>query len=155
MMKKILFVCTGNICRSPSVEGVFRSKLEKLGILQKFTIDSAALYAYHVGETPDYRAINEAERRGIDLNEIHARQIILDDFYEYDLILGMTDEHINFLEAKKPQDSSSEIDLFLKYAGNFEDDQLADPFYGGENAFTNMFDRIETACDKIISKLTS
>ncbi len=154
-MKKILFVCTGNICRSPSTEGVFRHKLKKLGILQKFIIDSAALYAYHVGELPDYRAINEAERRGVNLSEIHARQVILDDFYEYDLILGMTNEHINFLEAKKPQDSNAEIDLFLRYAGNSKEDELSDPYYGGEESFKTMFDQIEMACDEIITKITS
>jgi len=154
-MKKILFVCTGNICRSPSAEGVFRDKLKKLGILQKFIIDSAALYAYHVGELPDYRAINEAESRGVDLSEIHARQVILDDFYEYDLILGMTEEHLSFLEAKKPQDSNAEIDLFLRYADDSKEDELSDPYYGGEESFKTMFDQIETACDKIIAKITA
>jgi len=153
-MNRILFVCTGNICRSPAAEAVCRNKLKEVGILEKYEIDSAAIHAYHVGESPDYRTVNEGERRGLNLAQIHARQITLDDFYQYDLILGMTEEHLSFLKSKQPADSAAKVDILPNYVESENYKEIIDPYYGGEGHFSEMYDSLEEIMDKLVLKIT-
>jgi protein-tyrosine phosphatase len=153
-MRKILFVCTGNICRSPAAELICRNKLEKLGISTQFELDSAAIQAHHTGETPDYRIFLEGEKRGLNFSQTHSRKIHLDDFFQFDLILGMTKHHVDFLQSHKPHDARVVISLFSNYVDKSYYDDIKDPYYGNMEDFSEMFDHIEDLAEKLILKIT-
>jgi protein-tyrosine phosphatase len=149
---KILLVCTGNICRSPSAEGVLAHKAKSLGL--NFKVDSAGTHAYHVGENPDPRSVQHAKKRGYDISEIVARKFDFADFYEFDLIFALDRSHFSHLMNLYPDNANAELHLFLDYAGMGEQD-VPDPYYGGAKGFENVLDLIEQASDNIIKKLSS
>lgn len=139
---KILFVCTGNICRSPTAEGVFRHMVEEAGLGQSITTDSAGTHGYHVGEPPDSRSCAAAQTRGFDLSALRARKVKASDFQDFDLILAMDQGHFAHLIAMRPRDARAEVKLYLDFHPDGSGD-VPDPYYGGAEGFTQVLDMIE------------
>ncbi|WP_444998316.1 low molecular weight protein-tyrosine-phosphatase [Aliikangiella sp. IMCC44359] len=158
MSYSILFVCLGNICRSPTAEGVFRKlATEKLGHL-KLNIDSAGTAAHHVGENADPRTIQAASNRGYDLSNIISRQVVDEDFETYDMILAMDKSNFNYLinqaKSSKNDQHINKIKLFLKeFASNSVYSEVPDPYYGGDKGFDLVIDLIEDASSGLIEGL--
>ena len=139
---RVLFVCTGNICRSPTAEGVFRAFAEKASL--PVAVDSAATHDYHVGEPPDGRATAHARRRGYDLSELRARQVAPGDFREFDLLIAMDRGHLQFLQQMSPPEHRHKVRLFLEFAGQADAD-VPDPYYGAAEGFEQVLDLVEAA----------
>ncbi len=151
-MYNILFVCTGNICRSPTAEGVLRHRLALHGLEDKVQVDSAGTHAYHVGEAPDMRSVAAAKKRGILIGDLRARKIAPADFHRFQLILGLDAEHVRLLRLMSPSSSISTVDLFLNYVhGKMQD--VPDPYYGDERGFEHVLDLAEAGADAMITKL--
>ena len=148
---KILFVCTGNICRSPTAEGVFKRLLEDAGLDEQVVVDSAGTGDWHVGEPPDTRAQKAARARGVDLADIRARQVAEADFANFDLILAMDRGHLRELERVRPDDTTAEISLFLTYAPDVGMIDLPDPYFGDDTGFETVLDLIETAGEGLLA----
>jgi protein-tyrosine phosphatase len=142
---KVLFVCMGNICRSPTAEGVFRHVIQQQGTADRFMVDSAGTHAYHVGEQPDRRAQQTARARGIDLAFIRARKVTRSDFAEFDYILAMDSDNYQNLLAICPAEYEDKVKLFLDYATNSHEQDVPDPYYGGQQGFEHVFDLVEDA----------
>jgi protein-tyrosine phosphatase len=142
---KVLFVCMGNICRSPTAEGVFRHVIQQQGTADRFMVDSAGTHAYHVGEQPDRRAQQTARARGIDLAFIRARKVTRNDFAEFDYILAMDSDNYHNLLAICPAEYEDKVQLFLDYATNSHEQDVPDPYYGGQQGFEHVFDLVEDA----------
>jgi len=151
-MYKILFVCTGNICRSPTAEGVLRHHVEAAGLADKVMIDSAGTHAYHVGEAPDRRSVMAAKKRGIHIDGLRARKVAPEDFREFDLILGLDSEHLQHLKRMAPKDAKAHTDLFLEYCGGTGEKEVPDPYYGEEHHFEHVLDLIESGTKPLIEK---
>lgn len=150
MKTKILFVCMGNICRSPTAQGVFQS-LVKAGNLQDFVMsDSAGTHDFHVGEAPDQRAVNAASKRGYDLTETRARKIQLSDFSEYDYILAMDWENLALLQRMCPRGLQHKLQLLMRFATEYEAATINDPYHGGPQGFEQALDYIEDACNGLM-----
>jgi protein-tyrosine phosphatase len=152
-MYKVLFVCTGNICRSPTAEGVLRHRAEAQGLADRILVDSAGTHAYHVGEAPDQRSVKAAKKRGILIDGLRARKVAPGDFHEFDLILGLDFEHVQHLRRMAPKDAKAETALFLEYAGNLREKEVPDPYYGDEHHFEYALDLIEAGVEPLIEKL--
>lgn len=135
----------GNICRSPTAEGVFRSLLRKQKIEHQFIVDSAGTHAYHIGEAPDLRAQKVAKNRDIDLSLQKARKVVLGDFEAFDYLLAMDNDNYEILLQSCPEKLKYKIKLFLKYAPHLDSYQVPDPYYGGEYGFEKVLDMIEVA----------
>ncbi|NQY51144.1 MAG: low molecular weight phosphotyrosine protein phosphatase [Piscirickettsiaceae bacterium] len=142
---KILFVCMGNICRSPTAEGVFNKLLDDLGITKQFLIDSAGTHNYHVGKSPDVRSQQTAHKRGIHLSNIRARKVSSLDFDKFDYILAMDADNYNHLLESSHNRYHHKIHLFLKFAHNCKKNNVPDPYSGDQNGFERVFDLIEDA----------
>jgi len=141
---KILFVCMGNICRSPTAEGAFRSIVERNNQSQNFEIDSAGTNAYHVGHAPDKRAQETAINNGVDLSSQRARQVHESDFYYFDYIIAMDEDNLRRLKSICPEDSHSKIELMLDYSSENPVTSVPDPYYEGK--FDEVFKMIHSAC---------
>jgi protein-tyrosine phosphatase len=142
---RILFVCMGNICRSPTAEGVMRRLVQERAPHLTLEIDSAGTHDYHVGEPPDSRAIAAAARRGIDLRSLRARQVNDEDFERFDLIVAMDRlNHVTLIERAPPV-ARERIRLFMEYAGNANVQDVPDPYYGGPLGFEQVLDLAEEA----------
>lgn len=149
---RILFVCLGNICRSPTAEGVLRHKLQQAGLAERITVDSAGTSDWHVGKAPDTRTRLAAQRRGYDLATLRGRQVEAADFARFDLILAMDLSNLQQLEALRPAGAKGELDLFLRrYALAL--DEVPDPYYGGEDGFEQVLDLLEQAGDALLVEL--
>lgn len=148
-MTKILFVCLGNICRSPTAEGVFRTRAAQAGL--KVEVDSAGTGAWHVGEAPDRRAQTEAAKRGYDLSAQRARQVTADDFHHFDHIIAMDRSNLRNLSAMAPANARANVRLFLSFAPDCEREEVPDPYY--EGGFDYALDLIEAASDGLIESL--
>jgi protein-tyrosine phosphatase len=155
VMVKVLFVCLGNICRSPSAEGVFRKLLISRGLEQQVHIDSAGTHAYHVGEPPDARAQQAAARRGVDLADLRGRQVTVEDFTTYDYVLAMDRENLHNLERICPMDASHKLRLFMDFAHNWSNEEVPDPYFGGKRGFEQVLDMIEDAAEGLLAELLS
>lgn len=153
-MKSVLFVCLGNICRSPTAEGVFRRRAEQRGLLAGLDVDSAGTGDWHVGKAPDPRAREAAATRGYDLSSLRARQVRVSDFDQYDLILAMDQDNFSDLAAMQPTDGKARLQLFLEYAG-MPGAEVPDPYYGGQRGFDQVLDLVEKACDGLLDALES
>lgn len=150
---KILFVCLGNICRSPLAEEVFRSYLRNKDKDKDYFIDSAGLISYHRGELPDLRMRRHAARRGYTLTH-HSRPITSDDFYEFDYIIGMDESNILKLKDMAPGlEEINKIHRMVEYCDNPIFDHVPDPYYGGEQGFENVIDMIESACENLLNAI--
>ncbi len=149
----ILFVCLGNICRSPVAEGVFRQKIHDAGLVGEVTIDSAGTAAWHVGKSPDSRMIRAAATRGYDLTPLRARQAMARDFEEFDHIIAMDKENYANLEALRPAKAKAKLSLFLDYAEDVAEEEVPDPYFGGTDGFFQVIDMVEAASDGLITAL--
>ena len=150
---RVLFVCLGNICRSPTAEGVFRHLVEEQGESDWIQIDSAGTHAYHVGSSPDQRAQQAALKRGIDLSALRGRQAIVDDFDSFDYLLAMDEENYGNLIHIAPEDKEHKIKMFLSYSANFNETDVPDPYYGGDQGFEHVLDLIEDASQGFLRHL--
>ena len=151
--RSVLFVCMGNICRSPTAEGVFRHLLGREAPELDVEIDSAGTHAYHIGDQPDQRAQAAAIRRGIDLSTIRARKVSANDFSRFDLILAMDEDNLALLVDFCPPDQHHKLRLFLEYAVEAGVENVPDPYYGGANGFEQVLDLVEVAALGLISEL--
>jgi protein-tyrosine phosphatase len=142
---KVLFVCMGNICRSPTAEGVFCSLLEQQQVFDQFTIDSAGTHAYHVNEAPDLRAQRAAKERDVNLSQIRARKVIFADFEDFDYILAMDEDNHAILMESCPDQFKDKIKYFLEYAPHLDTLEVPDPYYGGKYGFDRVLDMVEEA----------
>lgn len=148
-MIKVLFVCMGNICRSPTAEGVFRHKVEQLSLENKISIDSAGTHAYHVGSPPDTRAQNAALKRDIDLSSQCARRVSSDDFSEFDYIVAMDESNKDDLLSICPAGYENRVHLFLDFADSNET-EVPDPYYGQGRGFEIVLNLVEDASDGLL-----
>ncbi len=152
-MTRILFVCMGNICRSPMAEGVFQKLLEREGLAGQVLIESAGTHAYHVGKAPDERAIRAARERGIDISHLRARQVEPGDFEEFDLVLVMDEQNYDTLLFTGARKHQHKLGYLLDYAPHLKTRNLPDPFYGTEPGFDRVLDMIEDACEGLLQHL--
>jgi protein-tyrosine phosphatase len=149
-MKKILFVCLGNICRSPAAEGIFKQKVQEQGLEAAYHIDSAGTYGYHEGELPDSRMRSHALQRGYKLTS-RSRPIKEDDFRKFDLIIGMDDNNIYNLKRLAPdREAQQKIRLMTDYCQYYKDDHVPDPYYCGPSGFEHVLDLLEDACEGLL-----
>jgi protein-tyrosine phosphatase len=151
----ILVVCTGNICRSPTGEGVLRSLAEKRGIGDRVVVRSAGTHDYHVGERPDPRAIKHAGKRGYDLKSQRAMQVRSQHFHEYDYILAMDREHLRILRSMAPEGATAELGLFLDASRQWEGEDVPDPYYGSAEGFERVLDMVEEAAEGWIDRVAA
>ncbi|WP_252181349.1 low molecular weight protein-tyrosine-phosphatase [Azospirillum sp. B4] len=149
----ILFVCTGNICRSPTAEGVMRRRLAMDGLSDRVTVASAGTHGYHVGEAPDIRAVEAARYRGVDLSALRARRVDAEDIQRYDLVLAMDRDHLDFLRRLAPPALRDRVQLFLDYAPDHKGHDVPDPYYGAEDQFDVVLDLIEAAADGLLDEI--
>ena len=147
---KVLFVCTGNICRSPTAEGVFRKLVREAGLAERIAVASAGTHGYHVGEPPDERACAAALRRAVDISAQRAQRVKRAHFEEFDLILAMDRGHYRMLRAMAPPSAADRVRLFLDYAPELGTKDVPDPYYGGPDGFEDVLDMIETAAAKLL-----
>lgn len=150
---RVLFVCMGNICRSPTAEGVTRAIAVLKGVAECFEFDSAGTHGYHVGEPPDVRTRKAAARRGYDLSALRARQINSYDFVRFDHILAMDCDNLNLLQQACSAEHRRKLGLFLDYAIACDDSEVPDPYYGGPEGFDRVLDLVEDAAAGLIDKL--
>ncbi len=152
-MVKILFVCMGNICRSPTAEGVFRRKVADAGLEGTVHIDSAGTIAYHVGHPPDRRAQEAARKRGIDLSSQRARKVSQTDFIDFDYVIAMDSDNRYELEDICPAGYEERLHMFLKFARNSDAIDVPDPYYGGGRGFEIVLDLVEDASEGLLQHL--
>lgn len=153
---RILFVCLGNICRSPAAEGVFRARAEQAGLLTQLEIDSAGTGDWHVGHAPDERMQRAAQRRGYPLDALRARQVTPQDLDDFDLIFAMDEQNLSHLKAMALTDEAADkIQLFLSLAPELAEHEVPDPYYGGPDGFDHVLDLIEVASDALLKRLSA
>jgi len=150
---RVLFVCMGNICRSPTAEGVFRAYAQRHAPGLDIEIDSAGTHAYHVGEPPDPRTIDAAARRGIDLADLRARQVHDDDFERFDLILAMDRLNHATLLDRSPPEHRKRIRTLLEFASRTAPAEVPDPYYGGASGFEDVLDLVESAAEGLLAEI--
>ena len=141
----VLVVCTGNICRSPTGEGVLRHLARERGLADRFTVRSAGTHDYHVGECPDTRTLDHAKRRGYDLSAQRAMQVSKRHFGEYDYILAMDGDHLRQLRAMMPPGAKARLGMFLDASARWKGEDVPDPYYGGTEGFERVLDMVEEA----------
>lgn len=146
----VLFVCMGNICRSPTGQGVFEKKLQDAGIEHRVFVDSAGTHAYHIGESPDRRSSMAALKRGIDLSSQRARKVELIDFENFDYVLAMDRSNLSDLLSICPQQHQHKVKLFLSYATEVQEQDVPDPYYGGGQGFEHVLDLVEAAAEGLL-----
>ncbi len=152
-MKKILFVCMGNICRSPTAEAVFRHYVEQAGLGEQIHIDSAGTHDYHVGEAPDRRARQAAQQRGYDMSALRGRQVGPEDFSRFDYVLAMDRSNLANLERLRPPGAQSFLGLFLDFARSHAEREVPDPYYGGADGFEYVLNMVEDAAEGLLIHL--
>jgi protein-tyrosine phosphatase len=152
-MIRVLFVCLGNICRSPTAEGVFRKLIADAGLQTWVDVDSAGTHAYHLGEPPDPRAQRAAVRRGVDLSSIRGRQTAPADFHTFDYVVAMDRENYEFLRARCPIALRYKLRLLMEFAPAYGEDDVPDPYYGGTAGFDRVLDMIEDAATGLLQEI--
>jgi protein-tyrosine phosphatase len=154
-MKKVsvLFVCMGNICRSPTAEGVFRHLIRQENLESMIQTDSAGTHAYHIGNPPDSRALTTAERRGIELQDLRARRVLAEDFDLFDYVLAMDRENYAILSALCPPGSENRLRMFMEFAPHLAIEEVPDPYYGGTSGFERVFDMVEEAARGLLAEI--
>lgn len=150
----LLFVCTGNICRSPTAEGVFLAKARSAGLLDRVRVDSAGTHGYHVGEPPDPRSVRAARDRGVDLSGLRARTVGPEDFARFDLLLAMDRGHLTHLARMGPPGARERLALFLDFAPEpWRGRDVPDPYYGGPDGFREVLDMAEAGAEGLIAEV--
>jgi protein-tyrosine phosphatase len=150
---RVLFVCLGNICRSPTAHGVFQNRLEKRGLTSAIQVDSCGTGDWHIGHAPDRRAAAAARSRGYDLDDLRARQVSATDFGSFDYILAMDRMNLADLEAMRPGGFDGHLGLFLEFAPGVRSVEVPDPYYGGEDGFAEVLDLVEAASDGLLEEI--
>ncbi len=151
-MKKILFVCLGNICRSPTAQGIFDKFINNNGLTKKYKSDSAGTSSWHVGSHPDARSMKHAKARGYNLENYRGRQVDFGDFYDFDLILAMDEQNFEDLIRIAPSEMADKVKLILDY-GDSGLKSVPDPYYKGEEGFEEVLDLLENAVKGLINKV--
>ena len=151
----VLVVCTGNICRSPTAEGVLRHRAAERGLQDKISVRSAGTHDYHVGEPPDRRSMKHALKRGYDLAAQRAMHVAPEHFHEYDYILAMDRGHLRMLKALAPRDAKARLGLFLEASGRWKGEDVPDPYYGGVEGFEQVLDMVEEAAESWLDRFES
>jgi protein-tyrosine phosphatase len=146
---KVLFVCTGNICRSPTAAGVFAQLVKLAGLGDRIEVESAGTHDYHVGSAPDLRAQDHARRRGYDLSALRARQVRKRDFSDFDLIVAMDRGHFDILEKNCPPELRGRLRMLIRGR------DIPDPYYGGPEGFDRVLDLVEGACLALLDEVRS
>ena len=149
-MTSVLFVCLGNICRSPLAEGIFSARLARAGLDARIAVDSAGTGNWHAGKPPDPRSVDIAARNGIDLRGLRARQVRADDFQRFDVVLAMDSDNLASLQGMQRQSSQKprcRLRMFLS-------DNVPDPYFGGPDGFRTVFEMLDAGCDTLLHELT-
>jgi protein-tyrosine phosphatase len=150
---RILFVCMGNICRSPSAEGVMRKLIDEAGLQEFIEIDSAGTSDYHIGAAPDSRSQEAALRRGYDLAALRARQVSDDDFRNFDFLVAMDKSNLTLLQRRCPPSLQGKLHLMMQYAERSGAVEVPDPYYEGAHGFEMVLDYLEDACSGLLRQL--
>lgn len=153
-MTKILFVCMGNICRSPMAEGMFRKAIDEAGLNRHVAADSAGTHAYHVGSAPDVRAQEAVRRRGADISQLRGRKVADEDFERFDYILVMDGDNYSQLIQRAPAHHHGKIRRLLSFSRKYPNLDVVDPYYGGAQGFEENLDMIEDAVQGLIREIT-
>lgn len=149
----VIFVCAGNICRSPTAEGVFRHRAERAGLLATLLIDSAGTHACHLGEAPDLRSQKAARARGYDLSAQRARRFEREDYDRFQYVLAMDGDNLAALQRLRPREFAGHLGLFLDFVPGLGLREVPDPYYGGARGFEDVLDMIEAASDGLVSAI--
>ncbi|MDO8810849.1 MAG: low molecular weight protein-tyrosine-phosphatase [Gallionella sp.] len=149
----VVFVCMGNICRSPTAEAVFRHYVENAGLAGKILIDSAGTHDYHIGDAPDFRAQRAALQRGYDMSGLRGRQVEEGDFHRFDYMLAMDRANLGILQRLAPPASDAQVQLFLEYAKHHAEREVPDPYYGGAEGFERVLDMVEDAAEGLLQHI--
>lgn len=152
---RVLMVCTGNICRSPTAEAVLRHLAEQAGVANRIEVDSAGTTDYHVGEPPDRRSQQHARRRGFDLSALRARQVQAADFEAFDWLIAMDRGHLAELQAEAPAQGRARMALLMDFADDPRGGEVPDPYYGGAAGFDDVLDRVEAGCRGLLARLVN
>jgi protein-tyrosine phosphatase len=153
---RVLMVCMGNICRSPTAEGVLRAKLRLAELQGRVVVDSAGTHGYHTGEAPDPRAIRHAAQRGYDISRLQARPVVPADFQRFHWLLAMDEANLAWLNKRVPEGAAARIELLMPHASQHRGQQeVPDPYYGGPAGFDRVLDLVEDACDGFVLRLQS
>ncbi len=150
---RVLFVCTGNICRSPTADGVFAHMVAQAGLSARIDVDSCGTTSYHIGDPTDRRAIKEARRRGYDLSHLRARQLVANDYDTFDYLIAMDDGHLDILQRSCPENRMDRIKLFLDFHPARRGQSVPDPYYGGADGFSHVLDLIEDTSQNLLEYL--
>ena len=150
---KILFICMGNICRSPTAHAVFRNMIIEKGLQQQILVDSAGTHAYHVGNSPDGRSAKAALLRGVDMNDLVARQLNSVDFAVFDYLLVADSDNFYFVQDVCPLEHQHKIAYILDYAEDIWNKEVPDPYYGQGDGFEKVLNLLESACEGLLLKL--
>ncbi len=150
---RILFVCMGNICRSPTAEGVFRHLVAEQGLSDKIETDSAGTHAYHVSEPPDRRAQATAQNRGVDLSDLRARKVTAQDFDDFDYVIAMDTDNHHHLSSLATDVTHEKLYKFMQFAPDFDETDVPDPYYGGQRGFEHVFDMVEAASKGLLDDI--
>ena len=159
-MKKtlVLFVCMGNICRSPTAHAVMQHKIEQQGLTDIIEIDSAGTHAYHIGEKSDPRSRALAKSKGVNMEFIRARKVSVLDYDKFDYILAMDEDNLELLHYYAPVNYTANVSLFLDFAnnvGSVDESVVPDPYYGGEQGFEHVFDLVDKGCEALLSHISN
>lgn len=152
-MVKVLFVCMGNICRSPTAEVVFNHLVNESGVAEHIQIDSAGTHGYHIGDEPDRRTQKAAEKRGLPMSHLRARQVDLDDFEMFDYIVAMDQDNYDHLVALSPKNHKDKVSLLLVHSETIDDREVPDPYYGGLNGFEHVLDLVHEGSRALLEKI--
>ena len=153
MNPSVVFVCTGNICRSPTAEGVFLRLVAEAGLSDRIVVDSAGTHGYHVGEPPDPRAQEAAARRGYDLSRLRARKFQREDFERFDLVLAMDRVNHGILARLAQPSAGRRLRMMMDYASRFQESEVPDPYYGGPDGFDRVLDMLEDAAQGLLDTI--
>jgi protein-tyrosine phosphatase len=151
----VLFVCMGNICRSPTAEGIFRKHVTDAGLADWIHVESAGTHAYHAGAPPDHRAQAAAARRGVTLTHIRARRVSGEDFETFDYIFAMDKDNLGELLERAPEEHRPKVRLFLDFTGTGPAAEVPDPYYGGASGFELVLDLVEQASQRLLERIRS
>lgn len=154
-MKKVLFVCLGNICRSPTADGIFRQLVVREKLDQKILVDSAGTGDWHIGKAPDSRTVVAAHQRGYDLSVLRARQVKAQDFAEFDYVLAMDKSNLMDLQRMKPSTYTGHLGLFLEFGSRDDYREVPDPYYGEKDGFELVLDLVEDAAQGLLNHIRS
>lgn len=151
----VIFICMGNICRSPTAEAVFRRHVEEAGLSDVIFIDSAGTHDYHIGEPPDTRTQRAAKQRGYEMGSLRGRQVGAGDFARFDYVLAMDEANLSILQGLQPREAQGHLGLFLEFAEQHNAREVPDPYFGGEDGFEHVLDLVEDASRGLLKHIRS